>query len=1068
MKMKRISGSAVCAAILATAMAGCGGGGGNGASSAPTSTVPSGTVTGIAGKGLLLNAIVSFYSVTNGVASATTITSVRTDAKTGAFSATVASAGPVVVAVTTDSTTEMLDEIAGTAITAPPGLILHAVFDSVTNLQPISVTPLTEMAYDIAKSSTGALTTTNIDAANNAVSTAFLAGAPALYTQPIAISNYTTATAAEQELAKLLAALSVAANEGIATGASGSPCSTTYSANIVCLVGGLAKLVTINSSGAITLSSAANYISSAYTSIDSSTVTIDGGKLPSTLGLNIATAAETSFLTALAKQSPLPGFDPGANPLANTKALFANIRTNIVDQSTTETFGYAPTLSALQADYNKNVNPIASSTSSLLGSAYKAAQLIEFGTTSSATLGTPSPNILNPMALAAGPSGTIYVVNFNLTIAKVTSSGAVIYAGQPGVVGSTNGTGAQATFTNPSGIAVDSSGNAYVSDNNTIREIASNGVVSTVAGQAGVPGDSDGTGSSAAFNSPTALAVDGAGNVYVADSGNGLIRMIAPGGVVTTLPVAPYSVQFINGIAVDSSGNLYVTTGSAIEEITQSGVVTLLAGQVGGYGYADGVGAAAQFANPTGITIDGSGNLYVADSNNSAIRKITPSGVVSTLAKTKTSNSATATASFGYLTGIALDSSANVYVADESHSSIQEVTTSGVITTLVHSVANYQSECGYDPVGLNTADNVALCRFGLAADGQILLTVTQTAAGTYSLQTQALTSSPTLNGIYNPIFSFEYSINTSIPALQSSFTWTTSASGAQSASFSGPFYVNSTGGKVQGSISAAESSDWNQATGTGSISVSGTLSGGAGGVSLVNATIGSDSVITLQNVQRLFTGAPIVSAASPAVTISGVLDLTQFTTDAFSYAVKANIGAPIYDKSKALALPATASVTGSITQITADGSIPLFNGSIGVSFEGLPSFDATKPISATNYFTAQAQLVGTLSFTGGRVLTVTATANGTQLIATPAQPDSISASYSYVTPSGTAELNATGQYDATDGYSGTITNNSGVVISVTDPIGGKLTGTVTANGTETATINGAFIYYSDGTSESLF
>jgi sugar lactone lactonase YvrE len=1073
MKMKRISVPGACAALLAIAVAGCGGGGGSsGASSTPT-PVPSGTVSGVAGKGLLLNAIVSFYSVSDGVASTTAITSVRTDAKTGAFSATVASAGPVVVTVTTDSSTQMLDEISGTAITAPSGLILHSVFDGVTNLQPISITPLTEIAYNIAKTSSGAITTTNIDAANNAVSTAFLAGAPVLYTQPIDISKYATATAAEQELAKLLTALSVAANEGIATGVSGSPCATTYSANIVCLISGLNSLVTINSSGAITLTAAANYISSAYTSIDTGTVTIDGGKLPSALGLNVTTAAETSFLTAIAKQSPLPGYDPGANPLANTKALFANIRTNIVDQATTETFGYAPTLSALQADYNKNVNPIASNTSSLLGSAYKAAQLIQFGTTSSATLGTPSPNILNPTALAADTSGNFYVVNSNATIAKVTTSGVSIYAGQSGVLGSNNGAAAQATFTFPNAIAVDSTGNAYVLDNDTIREITPAGIVSTLAGQAGVPGNTDGTGASATFDNPSAITVDSAGNIYVADDmGNGVIRLVSPGGVVTTLPIVPideYNPPF-NGIAVDSSGNLYVTTESAIEEITPSGVVSVLAGQLsGGYGYVDGVGAAAQFAYLTAITIDGSGNLYVFDNGNSAIRKITQAGVVSTLAKTKTQNLATDSNSFGLITGTALDPSGNVYVADETHSSIQEVTPSGVITTLVHSVANYQSGCGYDPVGLNTAVNVALCRYGLK-DGQILLTVTQSGTGTYTLQTQALTtSSQSLpNGPYNPIYSFLYSVNASYPALQSNFTWTTSASGAQSASFSGPYYVNSTGGRVQGTISAAESSDWNQATGTGSISLSGTLSGGTGGVSLVNATIGSDSVITLQNVQRLFTGAPVVSAGSPAVTISGVLDLTQFTTDAFSYAVKADIGAPIYDKSKALALPGTASVTGSITEITADGSIPLFSGSISASFEGLPSFDATKPISPTNYFTAQAQLTGTLSFTGGRVLTVTASANASQLAATPTQPDSISASYSYVTPSGTAELNATGQYDATNGYSGTITNNSGVVISVTDPIGGKLTGTVTANGTETATINGAFVYYSDGTSESLF
>jgi sugar lactone lactonase YvrE len=1070
MKMKWISAQLVCVALLA--ITGCGGGGGNGASPTPSPTpVASGTVSGTAAKGLLLNAIVSFYSVTNGVASTTAITSVRTDAKTGAFSTSVASAGPVVVTVTTDSTTQMLDEISGTAITAPTGLILHTVFDSVMNLQPISVTPLTEMAYNIAKSSTGALTTTNIDAANNAVSTAFLAGAPVLYTQPINISNYASATAAEQEQAKLLVALAVAANQGIATGTSGSACATTYSANIVCMIGGLPNLVTINSSGTITLTSAANYISSAYTSLDSGTVTIDGGKLPSALGLNVTTAAETSFVIAIEKQAPLPGYDAGANPLANTKALFANIRTNIVDQAATQTFGYAPTLTALQNDYNTNVNPVASNTGEMLGSAYNAAHLIDFGTTSSATSGTPSLDIANPVALAVDHSGNLYVVNFNNTIAKITSAGVTtLYAGQPGVVGSNNGAAAQSTFTNPNAIAFDAAGNAYVSDNDTIREISTAGVVSTLAGQSGVAGDTDGAGSAALFNSPAALTVDGNGNVYVADNGNGLIRVIAPGGIVTTLPMAPNGVNYINGIAIDGAGNLYVTSGSQVFEVTQSGVITALAGQT--YGFADGTGAVAEFSYLTAITIDGSGNLYVSDSGNGAIRKVTQAGVVTTLAMTKTQSSPLATNGFGYITGISRDSAGNIYVSDNSHSSVQELTLSGSVVTFAHSVANYHSACGYDPVGLNTAANVALCRYGLK-DGYILLTVTKTATGSYTLQTQDLsTSTSTVGSIYNQIFNTyanTYTVNTKYPALQSSFTWTTSATGAQSASFSGPYYVNSTGASVQGSITAAESSDWNQSTITGSISVSGTLSGGAGGVSLVNATIGSDSVITLQNVQRLSNSSvPIVNASSPAVSISGILDLSQFTTSAFSYAVKANIGLPVYDKSKALALPGTTSVTGSIAQITADGSSPLFSGSVGLSFEGLASFDATQPISATNYFTAQAQLSGTLSFTEGRILTVSATANASQRTPTPTQPDSIAVSYSYVTPSGTAALNATGKYDATNGYSGSITNNSGVVIAVSEPIGNTLTGTVTANGTATATIKGAFIYYSDGTSESLF
>jgi hypothetical protein len=1054
---KWLSSPLLVATSLALSACGGGGGGGGGAAAPAPTPVPSATVTGIAAKGLLLNAIVRFYSVTNGIASTSALTSVRTDAKTGAFSATVSSAGPVVVTLTVDSTTQMLDELSGVAIAAPTGLVLHAVFDSVTNLQPIAVTPLTEMAYDIAKGSAGGLTTANIDAANNAVGVTFLAGVSVLYTQPIDLTSYVSATAAEQEQEKMLVAFAVAANENIATGASGSPCTGTYSENIVCLVGGLANLLTINSSGVITLGSAATYISDAYTSIDAGTVTIDGGQAPSALGLNVVTPAETSLAKAAAKQAPLPGFDAGATPLANTKALFANIRTNILDQATTQTFGYAPTLAALENDYKTNVHPVASNTGSILSSAYWAVQLIQLGT---GAQGLASKYISNPMAIASDSAGNLYIVNSNETIFKATGSSVAPFAGQ-------------ASFTQLSAIAVGSTGSVYVADNYTIREITPSGVVTTIAGQPGLSGSSNGTGSAASFEGPSAITVDASGNVYVADAGSA-IRIVAPGGVVSTLTLSASLPGYVTGIAVDGSDNLFVTEqGGIVQKITQAGVVSTLAGQPGIYGYKNGAGSIAEFSfDPTAVTIDSNGNLYVADYGNLAIREITPAGVVSTLAKTLPGGSPTALTRFGYLTGIALDRSGNVYVSDSNHNSIQEISAAGVITTLVHGVASYQDGCGYDPVGLSTATKVALCRYGLVQD-QILLTVTQTGTNTYSLQTQALVSSDSYNpaDYLSPLNGF--AVVTKIPPLLSTFTWTTSATGAQSGTLSGPYYVNASGAQVQASLSAAESSNWNPTTDTGSISLSGSLSGGTGGVSLINAAIGSDSVITLQNASRLLNSpiTPIISAGSPAVTVEGVIDLTQFRTDAFSYAVKATIGAPILDKSKLLALPGAVSIAGSIDQIETNGTVPIFNGTIGVSFVGLPSFDATdgiSGISATNYFTVQAQFDGALSLPGGRVLTVAATANASQIVPTPALPDSISVTYSYTTPAGTAELNATGQYDATNGYSGTIINNSGVVITVTDPIGGTASGTVTDNGVETATIKGAFVYYSDGTNESLF
>ena len=136
-------------------------------------------------------------------------------------------------------------------------------------------------------------------------------------------------------------------------------------------------------------------------------------------------------------------------------------------------------------------------------------------------------------------AGNVYVADSaNNTIRKVTPAGVVTtLAGLAGSCGSADGTGSAARFYCPAGVAVDSAGNVYVADmhNNTIRKVTPAGVVTTLAGLAGSPGSADGTGSAARFNDPYGVAVDSAGNVYVADTGNNTIRKVTPGGVVTTL-----------------------------------------------------------------------------------------------------------------------------------------------------------------------------------------------------------------------------------------------------------------------------------------------------------------------------------------------------------------------------------------------------------------------------------------------------------------------------------------------------------------------------------------------------
>jgi hypothetical protein len=290
--------------------------------------------------------------------------------------------------------------------------------------------------------------------------------------------------------------------------------------------------------------------------------------------------------------------------------------------------------------------------------------------------------------------------------AQIISTPNTLYRIAGGNVGSSDGTGASAQFNVPIGIVKSTDGNLYVADqqNHLIRKITPAGVVTTFVGN-GICAKVDGTGTGAQVCLPTAIANDAAGNLYLADYGNNAIRKITLAGVVTTIAGSGVcgssdgtgaAAQFCTpaGITVDMTGNLYVanTGRQTIRKIIMPvGAVITIAGTAGPPGPpcvgADGTGAAALFCNPSGITIDTAGNLYVSDTQNHAIRKITPSFDVSTFAGVLGSSGSAdgtgAAARFNIPFGLAIDQANNLYVGDTINSTVRKITPGAAVSTVV-------------------------------------------------------------------------------------------------------------------------------------------------------------------------------------------------------------------------------------------------------------------------------------------------------------------------------------------------------------------------------------------------
>jgi sugar lactone lactonase YvrE len=309
----------------------------------------------------------------------------------------------------------------------------------------------------------------------------------------------------------------------------------------------------------------------------------------------------------------------------------------------------------------------------------------------------------NPFGVAVDAAGNVYVAEINNNrVRKITPGGVIsTFAGNGTATYGSDGIAATASsLFNPYGVTVDAAGNVYIADQGSfrIRKVNTAGIISTVAGSGSLGYSGDGfAATDAALAFPTAVAVDAGGNIYIADYGNNVIRKVDATGTISTFagngtptflgdggPATNASLWNPEGVAVDAVGNVYIAdwSNSVVRKVNTSGVISSFAGFGGASGFGgDGSLATGPFArlfNPTSVAIDATGNVYIADEGNQRIRKVDPSGIISTFGGTTAGFSgdggSPAGAQFNNPTGVAIASSGKIYIADMTNNRVREVT----------------------------------------------------------------------------------------------------------------------------------------------------------------------------------------------------------------------------------------------------------------------------------------------------------------------------------------------------------------------------------------------------------
>lgn len=331
-----------------------------------------------------------------------------------------------------------------------------------------------------------------------------------------------------------------------------------------------------------------------------------------------------------------------------------------------------------------------------------------------------SAGLIAPYSVAVDSSGNVYIaepedgrirqVNTKGVINTVIGNGTLGFGGDGGAASS-------AQLWLPSGVAVDGSGNVYIADtvNNRVRKVAGT-TISTIAGSGGFSYSGDGgSGTKAQLNRPQAVAVDAAGNAYIVDTGNNVVRKLGADGTITAFAGngsagfggdggAATSAQLSSpgGVAVDAGGNVYIadTQNARVRKVSGGVISTVAGGGTIGYGGDGGAGTSAQLNTPIGLAVDRNNNLYVADFGNSAVRKLSASGTITTVAGNgrqgySGDGSLGSLAQLSGPQGLAVDANGNLYIADTLNSRVRKVDGSGTITTVAGTgIAGYTGDGG--------------------------------------------------------------------------------------------------------------------------------------------------------------------------------------------------------------------------------------------------------------------------------------------------------------------------------------------------------------------------------------